>query len=56
MSMHAILKVSMEIVAFCILDAWQRALKTQPDIITIMLGTNGAESFNWEGVQQDTGD
>lgn len=29
---------------------------SQPDIVTIMLGTNDAKAFNWEGVQQDTGD
>lgn len=37
-------------------DAWQNAQKSTPDIVTIMLGTNDAKSFNWEGVQQDLGD
>jgi acyl-CoA thioesterase-1 len=37
-------------------SAWQTALDSQPDIVTIMLGTNDAKYFNWEGIQQDTGD
>jgi alpha-L-fucosidase 2 len=37
-------------------DAWQNALHSEPDIVTIMLGTNDAKSFNWEGIQQNTGD
>jgi len=37
-------------------DAWKAAQTSIPDIVTIMLGTNDAKSFNWEGVQQDTGD
>jgi len=37
-------------------DAWQNALSAQSDIVTIMLGTNDAKTFNWEGVQQNTGD
>jgi alpha-L-fucosidase 2 len=37
-------------------DAWQTALNSEPDIVTIMLGTNDAKYFNWEGIQQDTGD
>lgn len=37
-------------------DAWQTALTSDPDIVTIMLGTNDAKSFNWEGIQQNKGD
>lgn len=37
-------------------NAWQTALGSQPDIVTIMLGTNDAKYFNWEGVQQNLGD
>jgi acyl-CoA thioesterase I len=37
-------------------NGWKIALKSRPDIVTIMLGTNDARSFNWEGVQQSTGD
>jgi acyl-CoA thioesterase-1 len=37
-------------------SSWQYALKSNPDIVTIMLGTNDAKSFNWEGVQQNKGD
>lgn len=37
-------------------DAWQRALSSEPDIVTIMLGTNDAKFYNWEGIQQNTGD
>lgn len=37
-------------------DAWQTALYSQPDIVTIMLGTNDAKYFNWEGIQQNLGD
>lgn len=37
-------------------DGWQRALESEPDIVTIMLGTNDAKYYNWEGIQQDTGD
>lgn len=37
-------------------DAWQSALTSQPDIVTIMLGTNDAKYFNWEGIQQSEGD
>lgn len=37
-------------------DTWTAAQNSQPDIVTIMLGTNDAKAFNWEGVQQDTGD
>lgn len=36
--------------------AWQTALESQPDIVTIMLGTNDAKYFNWEGIQQNLGD
>ncbi len=36
--------------------AWQTALSSQPDIVTIMLGTNDAKYFNWEGIQQNLGD
>jgi acyl-CoA thioesterase-1 len=35
---------------------WRNALNSEPDIVTIMLGTNDAKAFNWEGVQQNTGD
>ena len=31
-------------------DAWQNALNTKASIITIMLGTNDAKAFNWEGI------
>lgn len=37
-------------------DTWQTALKSDPDIVTIMLGTNDAKYYNWEGIQQNTGD
>lgn len=37
-------------------SAWKDALKSKPDIVTIMLGTNDAKDFNWEGVQQNEGD
>lgn len=37
-------------------DAWQKALTSDPHIVTIILGTNDAKFFNWEGIQQDTGD
>lgn len=37
-------------------DGWQRALESEPDIVTIMLGTNDAKYYNWEGIQQNTGD
>ena len=37
-------------------NQWVNAKNSQPDIVTIMLGTNDAKAFNWEGVQQDTGD
>lgn len=36
--------------------AWETALTSKPDIVTIMLGTNDAKTFNWEGIQQNTGD
>lgn len=29
---------------------------SRPDIVTIMLGTNDAKTFNWEGVQMNLGD
>jgi lysophospholipase L1-like esterase len=32
------------------------AIASQPDIVTIMLGTNDAKYFNWENVQQNLGD
>jgi acyl-CoA thioesterase-1 len=37
-------------------EAWQDAQNSKPDIVTIMLGTNDAKAFNWQGVQQDVGD
>jgi len=37
-------------------SGWHKALLSSPDIVTIMLGTNDAKAFNWEGVQQDIGD
>ena len=37
-------------------DTWQSALDSQPDIVTIMLGTNDAKIMNWEGIQQNLGD
>lgn len=37
-------------------DSWQTALNSKPDIVTIFLGTNDAKYFNWEGIQQNTGD
>ncbi len=37
-------------------DAWQKALSSDPDIVTIMLGTNDAKYYNWEGMQQNLGD
>lgn len=37
-------------------DEFKAALESKPDIVTIMLGTNDAKFFNWEGIQQNTGD
>lgn len=37
-------------------EEWQTALHSQADIVTIMLGTNDAKSFNWNHVQQEQGD
>lgn len=37
-------------------DAWVEAQMSDPDIVVIMLGTNDAKSFNWEGIQQNFGD
>ncbi len=37
-------------------DTWQKAMQSSPDIVTIMLGTNDAKTFNWEGQQQNIGD
>jgi acyl-CoA thioesterase I len=37
-------------------DEYKAALESKPDIVTIMLGTNDAKYYNWEGVQQNTGD
>jgi acyl-CoA thioesterase-1 len=37
-------------------QTWPMAMSSQPDIVTIMLGTNDGKYFNWEGVQQDLGD
>jgi acyl-CoA thioesterase-1 len=37
-------------------SGWQTALESDPDIVTILLGTNDAKSYNWEGIQQNTGD
>jgi len=37
-------------------DAWKRALDSKAEIFTIMLGTNDAKTFNWQGVQMDQGD
>jgi acyl-CoA thioesterase-1 len=38
-------------------DSWQVALSSQPDIVTIMLGTNDAKyPYNWEVKQQEEGD
>jgi lysophospholipase L1-like esterase len=31
---------------------WPAALESQPNVVTIMLGTNDAKSFNWFGVQE----
>lgn len=30
---------------------WPAVLASEPDIVTIMLGTNDAKEFNWFGVQ-----
>lgn len=35
---------------------WPAALASQPDIVTIMLGTNDAKEFNWFGIQDNTSD
>ena len=32
--------------------AFQLALQSKPDVVTIMLGTNDAKEENWFGVQQ----
>jgi lysophospholipase L1-like esterase len=37
-------------------ETWQSAQQSEPHILTIMLGTNDAKAFNWEGVQQNVGD
>lgn len=37
-------------------DVWSEAQMSDPDIVVIMLGTNDAKSFNWEGIQQNYGD
>jgi lysophospholipase L1-like esterase len=37
-------------------ENWQMALDSQPDLVTIFLGTNDAKYFNWEGIQQNSGD
>ncbi len=37
-------------------DAWKNVLSNHTDIVTIMLGTNDAKYYNWEGIQQNTGD
>lgn len=37
-------------------NAWSQAQESYPDIVTIMLGTNDAKAFNWETIQQSTGD
>lgn len=37
-------------------DTWTNALNSDADIVTIMLGTNDAKYYNWENVQQNTGD
>lgn len=37
-------------------EAWSQAQESYPDIVTIMLGTNDAKAFNWETIQQSTGD
>ena len=34
---------------------WQMALKSKPNIVTIMLGTNDAKTFNFNGVGQNNG-
>lgn len=36
--------------------AYPAALDSEPDIVTIMLGTNDAKYYNWEGAQQNWGD
>lgn len=36
--------------------AYPAALESEPDIVTIMLGTNDAKYYNWEGAQQNWGD
>jgi acyl-CoA thioesterase-1 len=36
--------------------AWKIALNSDPDIVTIMLGTNDAKDYNWLDIQQNTGD
>jgi lysophospholipase L1-like esterase len=35
---------------------WPAALVSQPDIVTIMLGTNDAKEFNWFGIQDNSAD
>jgi acyl-CoA thioesterase-1 len=37
-------------------EAWEIAMNSRPQIVTIMLGTNDAKYYNWEGIQQDKGD
>lgn len=36
--------------------AYSAAMESEPDIVTIMLGTNDAKYYNWEGAQQNWGD
>ena len=37
-------------------STWPGALASDPDIVTIMLGTNDAKEFNWFGLQDNTPD
>jgi lysophospholipase L1-like esterase len=45
-----------EICSYWDTDEYKIALSSQADIYTIMLGTNDAKYFNWQGVQENNGD
>jgi acyl-CoA thioesterase I len=51
-----VLDSSMEPASYWDTATWVKALHSDPQIVTIMLGTNDAKFYNWEGVQQNTGD
>ncbi len=56
MMKKGVLDGSMQPFSYWDTTTWQSALTSNPDIVTIMLGTNDAKFYNWEGIQQGTGD